>query len=293
VKLGFIGLGRMGSALARRLLDAGHSLALYNRTPDKIAPLVAAGAAPAETAAEAARHGGVVITMLSSDASLEEVVTGSGGLIETLPAGGVHVAMGTHGLVAIRALAKAHADAGQVLVCAPVLGRPEAVTAGRLVIIAAGPPDALTRCQPLFDAMGRRTFTAGGLVETAAAIKLANNFMLASAIEAMGEAFSLIEKTGAAPEVFHDIIADGLFACPAYTSYAKIIADKAYDQVGFTATLALKDVNLVLAAAETVAAPMPSASLVRDRLLGAIAHGDAERDWAVLALEQARASGLT
>jgi 3-hydroxyisobutyrate dehydrogenase-like beta-hydroxyacid dehydrogenase len=292
MKVGFIGLGRMGGALARRLLDAGHDLALYNRTPGKVADLVAAGAAQASSIGEAARHGGVAVTMLANDVALDAVARDPGGLIESLPAGGVHVAMGTHGLATLRALAKAHAGAGQVLVSAPVLGRPEAVTAGKLVIITGGPPDAVARCQPLFEAMGRRTFAAGGQPEAAAAIKLANNFMLASAIEAIGEAFALIEKTGAERGVFQEIIADGPLGSPAYAGYAKIIADKAYDNVGFTATLALKDVNLVLAAAETVAAPMPSASLVRDRLLGAIAHGDAERDWAVLALEQARASGL-
>lgn len=289
MKVGFIGLGRMGQAMARRVLDAGHDLVLFNRTPDKIAELVAAGAKSAASVGDAARHGGTVLTMLANDEALEAV---SKDLLAALPKGGIHVAMGTHGVGTIRALAKAHADAGQVLVCAPVLGRPEAVTAGRLAIISSGPADAVAACQPLFDAMGRRTFPAGEDQGAASAVKVANNFLIAAAIEAMGEAFSLVEKTGASASVFHDVVTDGLFACPAYVSYAKIISEKAYDNVGFTATLALKDANLALAAAEIAAVPMPTASLVRDRLLGAIAHGDAERDWAVLALEQARASGM-
>jgi 3-hydroxyisobutyrate dehydrogenase-like beta-hydroxyacid dehydrogenase len=291
VKVGFIGLGRMGQAMARRILDAGHAVVLYNRTPDKIAELVAAGAGAAASIAEAAAQG-VVITMLSNDEALEQVARGPGGLIETLPKGGVHVVMGTHGVATVRALAEAHEAAGQVLVGAPVLGRPEAVVAGRLAIIAAGPEAAVAQVQPLFEAMGRRTFPAGGDPGTASAIKVANNFLIAAAIEAMGEAFSLVEKTGCEPSVFHDIITDGLFNCPAYTSYAKIISEKAYDAVGFTTLLALKDANLVLSAAEIAAVPMPTASLVRDRLTGAIAHGDGERDWAVLALEQARAAGM-
>ena len=292
MKVGFIGLGRMGQAMARRVLDAGHDLVLFNRTPGKIAELVAAGAKAAGSLGDAARHGGLVLSMLANDEALEAVAHAPGGLIESLPKGGIHVVMGTHGVAAVRALAAAHAAAGQVLVCAPVLGRPEAVTAGRLAIITAGPPEAVERCQPLFEAMGRRTFPAGEEPGTASAIKVANNFLIACAIEAMGEAFALVEKTGAPPAIFHDVITDGLFACPAYTGYARIIADKNYDNVGFTATLALKDANLVQAAAEIASVPMPSCAVVRDRLIGAIAHGDGERDWAVLALEQARASGM-
>ncbi|OYX36307.1 MAG: hypothetical protein B7Y99_02410 [Caulobacterales bacterium 32-69-10] len=291
MKVGFIGLGRMGQEMARRLLDAGHELVLYNRTPDKIAELVSAGAGSAGSAADAARDVDVVITMLANDAVLETVAQDDG-LIAAMKAGAIHIAMGTHGVGVIRALAEEHAASGSQLVCAPVLGRPEAVAAGRLGIIASGPEGAVAKVQPLFDAIGRKTYMAGEDVGVACAVKVANNFLIAAAIQAMGEAFSLVEKTGAKPQVFHDVITDGLFACPAYIAYAKLISEKAYDQVGFTATLALKDMNLAGAAAAIGNVPMPTLSLIKDRLTGAMAHGDAEKDWAILGLEQARAAGM-
>jgi 3-hydroxyisobutyrate dehydrogenase-like beta-hydroxyacid dehydrogenase len=161
-----------------------------------------------------------------------------------------------------------------------------------LGIIVAGPSEAVAIVRPALAAIGRRLFEAGEDPGGASAIKLANNMLLVCAIEALGEGFALVEKSGAAAAVFRDVVIDGLFACPAYTTYATIIAEKSYDKVGFTAQLALKDVNLVLAAGETAAVPLPSAAVCRERLLGVIAHGDAGSDWAVLAREQARASGL-
>jgi 3-hydroxyisobutyrate dehydrogenase-like beta-hydroxyacid dehydrogenase len=180
-----------------------------------------------------------------------------------------------------------------VLLAAPVLGRPEAVTAGRLSVIVAGDAAAIERVLPALTALGRRVFQAGTDPACASALKLANNSLLACAIEALGEAFSLIEKSGVDAHVFHDVLTDGLFACPAYATYARIIADKSWDQVGFTVALALKDIDLALAAGNKAGVPLPSTEVCRERLLGAISHGDKERDWAAMALEQARASGLT
>lgn len=278
--------------MAGRLLSAGHELMVYNRTAAKTASLTARGALAASTIAETASYAGLVLTMLADDAALAAVSHDKGGLIEALPAGGIHVAMGTHSVQIIRSLASAHAKAGQVLLAAPVLGRPEAVTAGRLGVMVAGEAGAVARCRPLLESLGRRVFAAGSDPGSAAAMKLANNLLLACAIEAMGEAFSLVQKCGVDGNVFHDVITDGLFASPAYNAYAKIIADKSWDQVGFTVELALKDVTLALAAGAGAAVPMPSVNVCRDRLLGAISHGDGQRDWAAMALEQARASGL-
>lgn len=292
MKAAFIGLGRMGQAMAARLLSAGHELVVYNRTAAKLAPLVALGARPASSIAEAAQQAGVVLTMLTDDTALEEVARGAGGLLAALPSGGIHVAMGTHSVRAVQSLAEAHATAGQVLLSAPVLGRPEAVVAGRLAVLVAGDATATTRCRPLLEALGRRVFDLGADPGSASAMKLANNMLLACAIEAMGEAFSLVQKCGVGPGVFYDVVTDGLFASPAYNTYAKIITDKAWDQVGFTVALALKDIELALAAGGGAAVPLPSANVCRDRLLGAIAHGDRQRDWAAMALEQARAGGL-
>ncbi len=292
MKVGFIGLGRMGQGIAGRVLQGGHDLAVYNRTREKGAALAQAGARIADSVALACAGREVVITMLADDAALAQVAHGEGGLIASLPKGAIHMVMGTHGVEIVRALTQAHARAGQVLVAAPVLGRPDVAAAGQLGIVAAGPADAVGRCRPLLDQIGRRTFDAGTQPEGASAIKLANNFALGCAIQAMSEAHALVRKHGVAPQVLYDVMTEGLFSAPAYKVYGKIIVDEAYDKPGFTTLLALKDADLALAAAGAARVPLPSVNALRDRLLGAIAHGDGEKDWAVLAREQARASGL-
>ena len=292
IRVGFIGIGRMGSAIAGRVLAGGHDVVVYNRTREKTAELAGGGAHVAPSIAAACQERDVVMTMLADDAALSEVVLSPGGLRDSLASGAIHVVMGTHGVATVRSLAAAHAEAGQVLVAAPVLGRPDVAAAGNLGIVTAGPPESVEFCQPLFEAIGRRTFDAGAAPEGATAVKLANNFLLGCAIEVMGEAFSLARSYEVAPAVLYDVMTDGLFSSPAYNVYGKIMVEEAYDNVGFTADLGLKDANLILAAADLARIPLPSANAWRDRLLGAIAHGDGAKDWAVVAREQARASGL-
>ena len=292
MKVGFIGLGRMGRGIAGRVQHGGHDLVVYNRTREKAAELAKAGATIADSIAAASAGRDVVITMLADDAALNQVARGDAGLLQSLPKGAIHLVMGTHGVEIVRELEQAHARAQQTLVAAPVLGRPDAAAAGQLGIVVAGASDAVNRCRPLLEVIGRRTFEAGIKPEGATAIKLANNFTLACAIQAMGEAFSLVRRYGVQPQTFYDVLTEGLFASIAYKGYGKIIVDGTYDQAGFTALLALKDADLVLAAGGAARVPLPSANAVRDRLLGAIAHGDGEKDWAVMALEQARSSGL-
>jgi 3-hydroxyisobutyrate dehydrogenase-like beta-hydroxyacid dehydrogenase len=292
MRVGFIGLGRMGQGMAARILSGGHALIVYNRTSHKMSDLVTAGARGASSVAEACAEREVVISMVADDAALKEVALGAGGIRSALAEGASHVAMGTHSVATVQMLAKAHAEVNQNLVSAPVLGRPDVAATGQVLIVAAGPGEAVRRCEPLFQLIGRRTFEAGAEPEGAAAIKLSINFVLGSAIQAMAEAFSLVRKYGVVPQVFYDVMTDGLFAAPAYKVYGKIMVDGSYDKVGFTTLLGLKDINLVLAAADQARVPMPSASTCRDRLLGAIAHGDGDKDWASLAREQARAAGI-
>ena len=180
-----------------------------------------------------------------------------------------------------------------MLVAAPMMGRPELVTAGTAGVFASGPADAMAKCKPLFDAHRRgSTFEGGADPEAATAMKIANNFVLGCAIEAMGEGFALTRKYGVRPSVFYDVMTDGLFNCSAYKVYGKIIVDESYAKVGQMAVLGLKDANLALEAGELAGVPLPSGNVWRDRLVGAVAHGDGDKDWAVMALEQARASGL-
>lgn len=292
LRVGVVGIGRMGHGIAGRVRGGGHDVVVYNRTPGRTGELERAGARVAPSVAAACEEREVVITMLANDDALREVALGEGGLRDSLAPGAIHMTMGTHGVQTVRALTAAHEEAGQALIAAPVLGRPDVAAAGRLGVVVAGPPEAVALCEPLFEVIGRRTFHAGPRPESATAIKLANNLTLGCAIEVMGEAFSLARKYEVDPAVFHDVLVDGLFSSPAYQVYGKIIVEESYDQVGFTTELGLKDANLALAAADLARLPLPSVNVWRDRLLSAIAHGHGELDWAVVAREQAQAGGL-
>ena len=293
MKVGFIGLGRMGKGMARRILGSGHDLAVYDVVREATTEFGAAGARIASSVSDVSKGRDVVITMLVEDESVINVVLGPGGLRDSFPPGSIHLAMGTYGVAAIRTLADAHAKANQVLVAAPVLGRPDLAASGQLGIVAAGPPGAVRRCDLLFQVIGRRTFEAGEKPEFATAIKLANNLVLGAAIVAQAEAFSLVRKYGVVPQVMYDVMTDGLFAgAPAYKGYGKTMVDETYDKVGSPVQVGIKDANLILAAADLARVPLPTLDIYRDRLLGAIAHGDGNKDQAVLAREQARACGL-
>src|SRR5437773_360454 len=283
----------MGQGMGASNARGRQEPARFVRDPEFATEIGAAGARIASSVSDVSKGRDVVITMLVEDESVIDVALGPGGLRDSLPPGSIHLAMGTYGVAAIRTLANAHAKANQVLVAAPVLGRPDLAASGQLGIVAAGPSGAVRRCDPLFQVIGRRTFEAGEKPEFATAIKLANNLVLGAAIVAQAEAFSLIRKYGVAPQVMYDVMTDGLFAgAPAYKGYGKTMVDGTYDHVGSPVHVGLKDANLILAAADIARVPMPSLNIYRDRLLGAIAHGDGDKDQAVLAREQARASGL-
>ncbi len=292
MKVGFIGLGRMGSGMARRVLEGGHDLAVYDVARGQVEKLADAGARGAESIADVCDGRDVVITMLVEDATVVDATVRPRGLRDALPRDAIHLAMGTYGVAAIRTMAAAHIGAGQTLVAAPVLGRPDLAAAGQLGIVSAGPADAVVRCQPLFEAIGRRTFHAGDAPEAATAIKLANNLVLGCAMVAMAEGYSLVRKYGVEAQVLYDVMTEGLFSAPAYKGYGKTMVDRSWDKVGSPITVGLKDANLIQAAADLARVPLPALNVYRDRLLGAVAHGDGDRDQAALALEQERASGI-
>ena len=292
MKVAFIGLGRMGRGMAHRLLGGGHDLVVYDVFRAAGDELGKAGARVADTVADACDGRDVVVTMLVEDAAVLDVAMREGGLCASLPKGAVHVAMGTYGVAAIRTLGAAHAAAGQVLVAAPVLGRPDLAATGQLGIVSAGPAAAVALVAPLLQLMGRKTFHAGDAPEAATAIKLANNMVLGCAMVAMAEGFSLVRKYNVEPQAFYEVMTEGLFSAPAYKGYGKTMVDQTYDNVGSPITVGLKDANLIAAAADLARVPMPMHNIYRDRLLGAVAHGDGDRDQAVLAREQARAAGL-
>src|SRR6266516_2165513 len=234
-----------------------------------------------------------LVSMLADHAALADVMLGSSGALPALARGAIHVSMSTISPKSSRALAERHRAAGQEYVAAPVFGRPEAAEAKQLWIVAAGPAPAIERCRPLLDAVGQGVIVAGDDPGRANVIKLAGNFLLAAAIEAMGEAFALVRKYDVAPADLLEIVNGRLFRSPIYENYGKLIADERYEPAGFKLRYGLKDVRLALGAAEDVAAPMPLASLIRDRYLSAVARGWGDIDWAGLARIAAADAGLT
>jgi len=291
MNVGFIGLGNMGRGIAENLIKARHTLVVYNRTRARAESLGAQGARIAATPAECCR-GDVVFTMLADDAAVEAVALGDGGIVASLPRGAVHVSLSTISVALSARLAEEHARAGSVYVAAPVFGRPEAAAAAKLFVVAAGPAAALARCQPLFDAIGQRTYVVGEQPPVANVIKLTGNFLLAAVIESLGESFALVRKYGIEPAQFLDLITTSIFPAPVYKSYGSLIAKESYVPAGFLLPLGLKDVRLALAAAESVQVPLPVASLVRDHMISALARGYGDSDWSVIAKISAENAGL-
>ena len=283
MKVGFIGLGNMGSGMARNLLNAGHDLIVFNRTRSRAEPFASLGAKIAATPAEAAADRDALITMLADDAAVEEVIFTPGNAIEDLPADAVHLSASTISVALSRRLAEKHREKQQHYLAAPVFGRPEAAAAAKLFIVVAGRTDQVERCKPLFEAMGQKTFTVGEEAQSANAIKLGGNFLISTVIESLGEAFAFGRKFGVEPQVFLDILTNSLFPAPVYKGYGSMIASNKFEPAGFKLPLGMKDNRLLLAAAEEVAAPMPMASLVRDRFVAALAQGLNEADWAAIA----------
>jgi 3-hydroxyisobutyrate dehydrogenase-like beta-hydroxyacid dehydrogenase len=295
MKIGFIGLGSMGQPMAHNLLGAGYELTVYNRTRQAAESLQSLGAIVAQSPAEAAREAEVLITMLSDDTAVESVLFGSEGTtgaFDALAKDAIHLSMSTISVALSKRLAETHATAGQSYLAAPVFGRSEVAAQAALWIVAAGDAQQVERCRPLFEAMGQDVFHVGAEAWMANLVKLTGNFTIAAVLETMGESFALMEKAGIAPEQFLEIVNTALFKSPLYQNYGSLIVQKRYEPAGFKLHLGLKDVRLVLSAAETMAVPLPLASLIRDHFLTAIAHGQGEIDWAGVAQVSAENAGL-
>jgi 3-hydroxyisobutyrate dehydrogenase-like beta-hydroxyacid dehydrogenase len=291
MKLGFIGLGHMGSGMAGNLLRAGHEVTVFNRSAEKLRPLLQLGARAAATVADACRDE-IAITMLADDAALREVALAEGAMVAKLRPGGMHISMGTVSVGLTRELAAAHAHARQRLIAAPVFGRPEMAAAGKLFIVAAGAADAVRACQPLFDAMGQKTFPFGTDPAAASLVKLTGNFLLAATIETLGEALALIGKAGIDPAGFVELMTSTLFPAPAYRTYGNLIVERKFEPAGFAAPLGQKDVRLLLAASESLHVPMPLANLINDRLHRLIAQGGEQLDWSAISQLAEQDAGL-
>jgi 3-hydroxyisobutyrate dehydrogenase-like beta-hydroxyacid dehydrogenase len=280
MKVGFIGLGRMGQGMAGRILSGGHDLLVYDPMPGQTAKLQDSGAVAADSIA------------LPSDATLSSVLYDDDGLIDSMSGDCIHMAMGTHGVIAINQANDAHNEAKQTFVACPVLGRPDLAAKGLIKLVPGGPAAAIDRVRPLLSVIGQQNIEVGESPQAATAVKVANNFVLGCTIEIMGEAFALVEKLGVEPAMFQEVMVQGLFSAPAYEVYGKMIVDESWDTIGATAMIGLKDADLALEAAEAADMPLPSTHIWREHLESAIERGEGALDWAVMAREQARRSGL-
>lgn len=291
--IGFIGLGKMGSAMVRALLRGGHSVTVYNRTPSKAEALRGEGATVARSLAEACR-GDAVFTMVADDTAVRDLVCKPHGLLDLLePVKTVHVSSSTISPALVHDLAERHRERNQAFVSVPVLGRPDIAEAGKVSALAAGDAGTIDSLRPALDAIAQKTFVVGRAPEAANVVKLATNSMIATIIEILGESLALVTKSGLVePKVFIDVLLGTVLASPTFRPYGEHVRDQQFEP-GFRMPLALKDVELALATAHEAAVPLPLVSVIRDHMLEAIATGHGDDDWAALAMVAQRAAGIT
>ena len=290
MQIGFIGLGRMGGHIAENLLKAGHEVTVWNRSPAPVQELVAKGARAAATP-DAAMQGDAVFSMLSNDAVMREVGL-AGPLLARAGKGLIHVNMATISPAFARELQAAHHKAGVAYLSAPVFGRPDMAASAQLVLVAAGDAAARDAMQPVFDRIGSRTVWLGEAAEKANLFKIAGNFMIASEMQATGEAFALLRKGGVDPAAFHDVMSGRLFTGAVFRNYGQMVLNRQYEPAGFALTLGLKDVNLARAAAAELGVPMPTADLAKANYDQAVEWGWQDRDWSAIGDIPLKKAGL-
>lgn len=279
-KVGFIGLGAMGAGMARRLVDAGHEVVVWNRSDWRVRELVSAGARAAANPSEALAVG-ITFSMLANDAAADEVFDAQ--TLGNLD-GGVHVNMATVSLELARQLAARHAAAGVGYVAAPVLGRPNLAASGQLNIVVAGDPAAVDRAEEFFPVLGKRAWRVGDNPTLANLVKIGVNYNLIHTMQALAESLNLMERAGVNGHTFVDILTDTAYTGTAYEGYGSLIADREYLPAAFSVALGLKDLNLAIAAADESGAALPTAGVLRAIFEETLADPDlAERDWSAMA----------
>jgi 3-hydroxyisobutyrate dehydrogenase-like beta-hydroxyacid dehydrogenase len=282
--IGFAGLGHMGLPMARSLLEAGHDLRVYNRNPERVVEIQSMGARPAATPGEVANEAQIVVSMVSDDEALRATTLGADGILQHLPAGGIHVSMSTVSPEIARELATAHTQRGSAYVAAPVFGRPAAAESRKLWIVVSGPSDAKRRARPVLENLGQGIFDFGDDPGAANVVKLAGNFLISAATESLAETLALAEKNGIPRAQLAEMMSRTLFDCPIYRTYGDLVARQVFSTVGFKLSLGLKDMSLARDLATASRVPMPILDLVLRRMLSGIAKGRADMDVAALAL---------
>jgi len=279
-KIGFIGLGNLGTPIAKNLIAAGYHLQVYNRTISKADELDQSSITKCNSPAEAAKFVNFIITVLANDAVLTETVTGEEGILKTLPKDAIHISMSTIAPDTADALAKLHQESGSHYLASPVFGRPEAAAAKMLWVCVSGDQKIKDAAKPVLETVSQGVVDFGELTAAANVVKLSGNFMILASMEMMAEAYTLAEKFGVDRTKVADFFGNTLFNAPIFKNYGKTIAEKKYEPVGFTSQLGYKDASLVFKLSQQSQTPMPIANVVHNRLLTAMAKGWTERDWA-------------
>lgn len=292
LKVAFIGLGRMGSGMAHNIQKAGFPLVVYNRNTSKTDAFVAAGASVAETSRSAAASADIVITSLSDDRSVLNMMNDADGILAGLSRSAIHLSTTTISPAASAQLAELHRNHGSQYVATNVLGRPSAAQSGQLAALVAGEPATIARCRPVLEAFTNKIVDVGRNPADAARMKLTINFFLSGLIESMGEAFVFAEKHGLDVSIARQLIIEQVLPNPAVKEYAERLENHRYDDAGATLVTGLKDLELILAEAGAVCAPLPIAALVRDHILTALARGQHDLDWCISTEANRIAAGL-
>jgi 3-hydroxyisobutyrate dehydrogenase-like beta-hydroxyacid dehydrogenase len=292
MRIGFLGLGQMGAAIAANLVRAGHTVQVWNRSPAKAAPLVDLGAQLAASPRAAAGGAEVVLTMVADDAALSAVLDGDQGLYAGLAPGALHISLSTIAVATADGVAAAHAARAQLFLSAPVFGRPQAAAAAKLFVVAAGDEAQFQRAVPLFAQIGQGSFHVGTTPSAANLIKLCGNFMILGTIELLAEAMTLAAKGGVERQKFLEVMTGTLFGSPLVKTYGALLAEGTFRPAGFAAPLGLKDMRLVAQAAEAGRVPMPVLNVLRDHLVQALATEGDDIDWSAIGLSIARNAGL-
>lgn len=291
-RLGFIGVGQLAQPMVKHLLDQGYEVLVHNRRRDPLKELISSGAVFCERPEDAVTEGGILFNCLPDDEAILSIFHGHSKIFEKLGKNGLHVSMATISPHASQTIHERHAKLGGVYCVATVMGRPDAVVNKKQVYLLAGEPSDLDRIRPILEKIGSRTFTFGDEPHVANAAKLAFNFLIASAIEAMAESFTFATKNGVDVEQFHAAITETLFASPVYKNYGRAVLDKRFTEPLFRLALGAKDVDLICATARRSRSPMRIASVLQDRMTASLAKGRENFDWTGIAIDVEEDAGL-
>ena len=291
MRIGFLGLGKMGTAMAQRLIAAGHELAVWNRTEGRTEPLAREGAIVAGTPAEAELGADAVVTMLFDDHAHEEVLFGSNGLMDALTPSTLHISCSTISVALSERLTEEHARRGIPFIAAPVFGRPNVAEEGRLWIVAGGPADLIEQARPVLEPLSRGITVVGGMPWQAHAVKLGGNFLISAMLQSLGEAFVYAESQGIEPKTFFEAVNSALFQSPFYASYANVMLNPPKD-AGASIDLGSKDTRLLREAAASRNARLSLADNLAEIFEEAKRSGLSSEDWAVGQYRMAQRRGI-